>query len=275
MTGDSTWDTALVFGLGLVLGSFVNVIIHRLPLMILATSVADDEAPRYDLSWPASHCTHCHTPLKVWHNIPVLSYVWLKGRCDFCQHAISWRYPLIEIATALIWLACTWHWGINAAGFCWAGFATSLLALSVIDWQTTLLPDDLTQALVWAGLVASAVGWLALPLTQSVWGAVVGYVSLWSIATLFERITGKQGMGAGDFKLLAGLGAWLGPLALLPVVMAASMGGAIVGLALKFSHRLREDGYVPFGPFLAIAGMAVAVIGMDDIALWMGWYFFA
>lgn len=271
MTGDSTWDTALVFGLGLVLGSFVNVIIHRLPLMILGTSAADDDAPRYDLSWPASHCPHCHTPLKVWHNIPVLSYVWLKGRCDFCQHAISWRYPLIEIATALIWLACTWHWGLNATGFCWAGFATLLLALSVIDWQTTLLPDDLTQALVWGGLVASAIGWLVLPLTQSVWGAVVGYVSLWSIATLFERITGKQGMGAGDFKLLAGLGAWLGPLALLPVVMAASMGGAIVGLALKFSQRLREDGYVPFGPFLAVAGMATAVIGMDDIALWMGW----
>ena len=224
MTGDSTWDTALVFGLGLVLGSFVNVLIHRLPLMILAAPVSDVDAPRYDLSWPASHCPHCHTPLKVWHNIPMLSYVWLKGRCDSCQHAISWQYPLIEIATALIWLACTWHWGLNATGFCWAGFATLLLALSVIDWQTTLLPDDLTQALVWAGLVASAVGWLALPLTQSVWGAVVGYVSLWSIATLFERITGKQGMGAGDFKLLAGLGAWLGPLELLPVVMAASMG---------------------------------------------------
>jgi leader peptidase (prepilin peptidase)/N-methyltransferase len=271
MTGDSTWDTVLVFGLGLVLGSFVNVLIHRLPRMILTAPVSDEDAQHYNLSWPASHCPHCQTPLKAWHNMPVLSYVWLKGRCAFCQHAISTQYPLIEIATALIWLACTWHWGLNATGFCWASFATLLLALSVIDWQTTLLPDDLTQALVWAGLIASAIDWLALPLTQSVWGAVVGYVSLWLIATFFQLITGKQGMGAGDFKLLAGLGAWLGPLALLPVVMAASMAGAIVGLALKFSKHLREDGYVPFGPFLAAAGMAVAVIGVDDIARWMGW----
>jgi len=150
-----------------------------------------------------------------------------------------------------------------------------LLALSVIDWQTTLLPDDLTQALVWGGLVASALGWLPLPLAQSLWGAVIGYASLWSIATAFERITGKQGMGAGDFKLLAGLGAWLGPVALLPVVMLASMTGAIFGLFLKFTHRLHDDGYVPFGPFLAMAGVTVAVIGIDAIALGMGWSFFA
>lgn len=119
--------------------------------------------------------------------------------------------------------------------------------------------------------MACALGWLTLPLTQSVWGAVMGYVSLWSIATAFERITGKQGMGAGDFKLLAGLGTWLGPLALLPVLMLASLSGAIVGLALKFTRRLREDGYIPFGPFLALAGLVVAVIGMAPIALWMGW----
>jgi leader peptidase (prepilin peptidase)/N-methyltransferase len=141
----------------------------------------------------------------------------------------------------------------------------------VIDWQTTLLPDDLTQALVWGGLMACALGWLPLRLSESVWGAVIGYTSLWSIATVFERLTGKQGMGAGDFKLLAGLGAWLGPLALLPVVMLASLSGASVGLILKFTHRLRSDGYVPFGPFLAMAGLAVAVIGIDVIARWMGW----
>ena len=266
-----TWDMALVFVLGLVLGSFANVLIHRLPRMVMTEHAHDANAPRYNLSCPASHCPHCQTPLKAWHNIPVLSYLGLKGQCAFCHHRISLQYPLIEITTAFIWLICTRHWGFNATGFCWAGFATVLLALSVIDWQTTLLPDDLTQALVWGGLMASAMGWLALPLTQSVWGAVAGYVSLWSIATMFERITGKQGMGAGDFKLLAGLGAWLGPMALLPVVMAASLSGAVVGLALKFSQRLRNDGYVPFGPFLATAGMAVAAIGMDDITLWMGW----
>jgi leader peptidase (prepilin peptidase)/N-methyltransferase len=266
-----TWDMVLAFGLGLLVGSFVNVLIHRLPRMITAPPSPEGDAPRYDLSWPASHCPHCQTPLKPWHNIPVLSYLCLKGRCSFCQQAISVRYPIIELTTALVWLSSTWHWGFNATGLCWAGFATVLLALSVIDWQTTLLPDDLTQALVWGGLMACALGWLTLPLTQSVWGAVMGYVSLWSIATAFERITGKQGMGAGDFKLLAGLGAWLGPLALLPVLMLASLSGAIVGLALKFTRRLREDGYIPFGPFLALAGLVVAVIGMDPIALWMGW----
>lgn len=266
-----TWDMVMPFVLGLVLGSFVNVLIHRLPRMVMAEHEHNTNAPRFDLSWPASHCPHCQTPLKAWHNIPVLSYLGLKGRCAFCHDRISLQYPLVEIATGVLWVICTEHWGFNVTGFCWAGFATVLLALSVIDWQTTLLPDDLTQTLVWGGLVASALGWLALPLPQSLWGAVAGYVSLWSIATMFERITGKQGMGAGDFKLLAGLGAWLGPIALLPVVMAASVSGAVAGLALKFSHRLRDDGYVPFGPFLATSGFAVALIGMDDIALWMGW----
>lgn len=266
-----TWDLVLAFGLGLLIGSFANVLIHRLPRMVMAGDTAEHNTPRYDLFAPASHCAHCHTPLKPWHNIPVLSYVWLKGRCGFCQHNISLQYPLIEIATASLWSACAWHWGFNITGFCWAGFATVLLALSVIDWQTTLLPDDLTQTLVWGGLVASASGYLDLPISQSVWGAVTGYASLWSVATVFERLTGKQGMGAGDFKLLAGLGAWLGPLALLPVVMLASIGGACVGLFLKFTNRLSDDGYVPFGPFLAAAGMAIAVVGIEAIALGMGW----
>jgi leader peptidase (prepilin peptidase) / N-methyltransferase len=266
-----TCDMALVFGFGLLMGSFVNVLIHRLPRMVLAEHTAEGNAQRYDLCWPASHCPHCNIPLKIWHNIPLLSFAWLKGRCGFCSHAIGLQYPVIELSTSFIWLLCTWHWGLNAAGFCWAGFATVLLALSVIDWQTTLLPDDLTQSLVWCGLMASALGWLPLPLPQSVWGAVMGYTSLWAVATAFERVTGKQGMGAGDFKLLAALGAWLGPVALLPVVMLASLSGATVGLTLKFTHRLRNDGYVPFGPFLAMAGLAVAIVGIDVIALWMGW----
>jgi leader peptidase (prepilin peptidase)/N-methyltransferase len=268
MTCDMVW----VFGFGLLIGSFVNVLIHRLPRMIIAEHTPDNDAPRYDLCWPASHCPHCQTPLKVWHNIPLLSFMWLKGRCSFCSHAIGLPYPVIELSTALIWVLCTWHWGLNATGFCWSCFATVLLALSVIDWQTTLLPDDLTQSLLWGGLIASTLGWLpALPLQQSVWGAVIGYTSLWAVATAFERITGKQGMGAGDFKLLAALGAWLGPLALLPVVMLASLTGAAVGLAMKFTQSLRDDGYVPFGPFLAVAGSLVAIVGIDVIALRMGW----
>ena len=266
-----TWDMAMTFGFGLIVGSFVNVLIYRMPRMIMADPCVADSAERLDLCWPASHCPHCQTPLRAWHNIPVLSFVWLKGQCGFCQQTISPQYPLIEVATGLIWLACTWHWGLNPTGLCWAFWATLLLALSVIDWQTTLLPDDLTQTLVWGGLVASASGWLPLDLHQSVWGAVAGYISLWIVASTFELVTGKQGMGAGDFKLLAGLGAWLGPLALIPLVILASSGGAIVGLYLKFSGQLHEDGYVPFGPFLAVAGVVIAVIGWPPIAAWLGW----
>ena len=266
-----TWHMALVFVVGLMIGSFVNVLIHRMPRMVMAEHLTAGDAQRFDLCWPGSHCPHCKTPIKVWHNIPLFSFVWLKGRCSFCNHAIGMQYPVIELTTGLVWLLCSWHWGLNVTGCCWAVFATVLLTLSVIDWQTTLLPDDLTQGLVWAGLMASALGWLTLPLSQSVWGAVVGYLSLWTVATAFERITGKQGMGAGDFKLLAALGAWLGPLALLPLLMVASMSGALVGLALKFTHRLRDDGYVPFGPFLAGAGGLVAMVGSDVMARWMGW----
>lgn len=266
-----TWHMVLAFLLGAVFGSFANVLIHRLPRMIMAESDAQPNAPRFDVCWPASHCPHCNTPLRWWHNLPLLSFALLKGRCGFCHHPIAWRYWVVECVTGLVWAICAWHWGFNATAACWAGFATVLLTLSVIDARTTLLPDALTQPLLWGGLIASAAGWLVLPLQQSVWGAVIGYASLWAVATAFERVTGKQGMGAGDFKLLAALGAWLGPLALLPVLMLASLSGALVGLGLKFAHRLGEDGYVPFGPFLALAGCVVAVVEIDTIALWMGW----
>jgi len=264
-----TW--LLAFGLGLMLGSFMNVVIYRLPRMVMADDDANHAHSRFDLYWPASHCPQCQTPLKVRHNIPLFSFMWLKGRCGFCQAAISPLYPWIELITGLMWVACAWHWGFNITALCWATFATTLLALAVIDWQTTLLPDDLTQALVWGGLIASTSGWISVGVDHAVWGVAIGYSILWSVAALFERITGKQGMGAGDFKLLAGLGAWLGPLALIPLLILASLSGAVFGLALKFTHRLSPDGYVPFGPFLAAAGMLIAVIGINPLLTWLGW----
>lgn len=265
----------LAFGIGLLVGSFVNVLIYRLPRMVMSSTDLANTTERFDVCWPASHCTHCLTPLKIWHNIPMLSFIWLKGRCGFCKHPISLLYPSIELITASIWLLCAWHWGFNATGFCWAFFITALMAASVIDWQTTLLPDALTQSLVWMGLIASALGWISVTPDQSIWGAVTGYAALWAVATAFEQLTGKQGMGAGDFKLLAGLGAWLGPLALIPLVLLASLAGALVGLFLKFTHKLGEDGYIPFGPFLGISGVLIAVLGMTRIAAWMGWSFIA
>ena len=261
-----TLQIAYAFGFGLLIGSFANVMIHRLPRMIMAYPSEADRHERYDLNWPASHCPHCLTPLKAWHNIPVLSYLGLKGKCAFCQHPISPLYPAIEVAVGVIWAACTWHWGWQISSACWALFATVLLVLSVIDCQTTLLPDDLTQTLVWTGLMASTLNWIPIPIEQSVWGAIGGYGSLWIMATVFEKFTGRQGMGAGDFKLLAGLGAWLGPLALLPLILIASLSGAIIGILLKLIHRINDEGHIPFGPFLAISGLLIAVFGIPAFA---------
>ena len=261
-----TLHIAYAFGFGLLIGSFANVMIHRLPRMILMDPSDVDAQRPYNLNWPASHCPHCLTPLKARHNIPVLSYVVLKGQCAFCQHPISPLYPAMEVLVGIIWAACAWHGGWEISSACWALFATVLLVLSVIDFQTTLLPDDLTQTLVWTGLMSSAMGWISLPLEHAVWGAVCGYGSLWVVATAFEKFTGRQGMGAGDFKLLAGLGAWLGPFALLPLILIASLSGAAIGILLKLMHRINEEGHIPFGPFLAMAGLLIGVFGIPAFA---------
>lgn len=256
----------LAFGIGVVWGSFTNVLIHRLPHMVMAAHEAHDpQAPRLDMCFPASRCPHCKTPLRIWHNIPLLSFIGLRGRCGFCGQPITWTYPMVELATGLLWAGCAWRWGLTLEGLSWALFFSTLLGLAIIDGQTTLLPDALTQPLLWLGLIASANGWVSLPLTHAVWGAVAGYASLWSVATVFEYLKGKQGMGAGDFKLLAALGAWLGPWTLIPLVMLASTSGALVGLALIWRRQLRADGYLPFGPFLAAAGAVMAWLGGDRV----------
>jgi leader peptidase (prepilin peptidase)/N-methyltransferase len=167
----------------------------------------------------------------------------------------------LTLVNGLLWSTCAWHWPNLPTALCWSLFASTLLTLSWIDWQTTLLPDALTQPLVWAGLLASATHTLTLPLDQAVWGAALGYVGLWSVARVFTLVTRKEGMGAGDFKLLAALGAWLGPMALLPLVFLASLVGAVLGLLMQARGQLRQGVYVPFGPFLAAAGMVLALTG--------------
>lgn len=259
----TAWHMALF---GLLMGSFANVMIHRLPRMVL------NEAPNdsYNLSHPASHCPHCQTPLRWFHNIPVLSFLVLRGRCAHCQQRITWRYPLIELSTACVWWLCAWHWPSPQTALCWALLGTGLLTLAVIDWDTTLLPDALTQPLLWLGLLASLIGWIETPLHQSVTGAMVGYVSLWSVATVFQHLTRKEGMGAGDFKLLAAIGAWLGPWLLWPVVLVASVLGVVVGLWLRHRQGLRDEGYLPFGPFLTMAAAGVAWFGPTLLSwLWL------
>jgi leader peptidase (prepilin peptidase)/N-methyltransferase len=272
--------------LGLCIGSFLNVVIHRLPQMLergwkieSAEMLGLDPArpaagaalaDAITLSRPRSRCPSCGHAI-AWHeNIPVLSYLRLGGKCSSCKSSISARYPLVELLTALLFAAVGWRLGPQPAVLLWCGFVAVLVALAGIDWDTTLLPDNLTLPLLWAGLVASALGW-TIPLPQALWGTVAGYLSLWSVYWLFKLATGKEGMGHGDFKLLAALGAWLGWQMILPVVLGASIIGALVGIGMKFSGALREGRYVPFGPFLAGAGIAVLLAGSGRVLDWLGW----
>ncbi len=265
--------------LGLCIGSFLNVVIHRLPLMLERDwkresaellGVEAEVGEPLTLSRPRSRCPACAHPISWKENLPVLSYVALRGRCAACRTRISARYPLIEILTATLFALIGWRFGPQPVALLWCAFAAVLVALAGIDWDTTLLPDDMTLPLLWAGLVASALGWtIALP--DALWGAVAGYLSLWSIYWLFKMTTGKEGMGYGDFKLLAALGAWLGLKMLLPIVLGASLIGAVVGIAMKLNAALREGRYVPFGPFLAGSGLVVLLAGQARVLSWLGW----
>jgi leader peptidase (prepilin peptidase)/N-methyltransferase len=222
------------------------------------------------LSKPRSRCPACGHAI-AWHeNIPLVGYIRLRGRCSACKAPISLRYPLVEVLTALLFAAVAYRFGAQPVSLLWCAFVATLVALAAIDWDTTLLPDSLTLPLLWVGLVASALGW-TIPLSSALWGAVAGYLSLWSVYWLFKLTTGKEGMGFGDFKLLAALGAWLGWQMILPIVLGASVLGAVVGIAMKMSSALREGRYVPFGPFLAGSGLVVLLAGPERVLDWLGW----
>lgn len=265
--------------LGLCIGSFLNVVIHRMPLMLErrwrlesaeTLGVEAGVAESITLSRPRSRCPSCGHAIRWHENIPVLSWLWLRGRCAGCGTRIPLRYPFVELLTAALFAAVAWRVGPTPAALLWCGFVAVLVALAGIDWDTTFLPDDLTLPLLWAGLVASALGW-TLPLPDALWGAVAGYLSLWSVYWLFKLATGKEGMGYGDFKLLAALGAWLGLKMILPIVLAASVVGAVVGIGMKLGATLREGRYVPFGPFLAGGGLLVLLAGPARVLGWLGW----
>jgi len=267
-------DAALAGVFGLLLGSFLNVVIYRLPKMMerewaaecaqLAGQPPADVAP-FDLMRPRSACRQCGHQIRAWENIPVLSYLALRGRCSACGTAIGLRYPAVELATGALFAFCVWRWGPTLTAAAWCAYSAALLALALIDWDTTLLPDDITQPLAWAGLLAAALQWIPVPLTDALFGAIAGYLSLWLVYHAFKLLTGKEGMGYGDFKLFAALGAWFGWQALVPLILMASVIGAVVGIALKFASGLREGGYVPFGPFLALAGLTGMVFGPQAI----------
>jgi leader peptidase (prepilin peptidase)/N-methyltransferase len=265
--------------LGLCIGSFLNVVIHRLPLMLERgwkqesadlLGVAVPEPAPLTLARPRSRCPSCGHAI-AWHeNVPLLSWLWLRGRCSACRARIPLRYPVIEVATGALFALVGWRFGAQPVALLWCAFVATLVALAGIDWDTTYLPDNMTLPLLWSGLVAAALGW-TIPLADALWGAVAGYLSLWSVYWLFKLTTGKEGMGFGDFKLLAALGAWLGLKMVLPVVLAASLIGAIVGIVMKLASTLREGRYVPFGPFLAGAGIVVRRAGQRRVLGWLGW----
>lgn len=281
---EGPWLVALATLLGLLVGSFLNVVIYRLPRMLERRWAAEcaqlqggqdtppstPKPPALNLLWPRSHCPHCSATIAWYHNVPVLGYLLLRGRCHACHAPIGLRYPGVEILTGLLFGWVAWQHGASPASLAWLGFVSALIALAFIDWDTTLLPDDITLPLVWAGLVVAALGWSGVSLTQALWGAVAGYLSLWSVYWAFKLITGKEGMGYGDFKLFAALGAWLGWQALVPMILLASLLGALIGIAMKYTRGLREGGYVPFGPFLAFAGLLALVLGPNTLLGWVG-----
>ncbi|MCO5785386.1 prepilin peptidase [Pseudomonas sp. G11-1] len=260
--------------LGLIVGSFLNVVIHRLPKMMerdwlqqaremLHPDQSQAETPVYNLVLPHSHCPHCQTEIKPWQNLPLISYALLRGRCGSCRERISPRYPLVELLTAVLSIVVAWQFGFGwpAAGMLLLTW--TLIALSLIDADTQLLPDAIVLPMLWLGLIANSFG-LFTDMHSALWGAVFGYLSLWSVYWLFKLITGKEGMGYGDFKLLAVLGAWGGWQVLPLTILLSSLVGAILGIIILKTRGDSNSTPLPFGPYLAIAGW-IAIIWGDWI----------
>jgi leader peptidase (prepilin peptidase)/N-methyltransferase len=269
---------SLIAGLfGLLFGSFLNVVIHRLPKMMQRESdnyVAAESGKqlphtdRYNLMVPRSACPHCKHQITAMENIPVLSYLVLRGRCSHCKTPISPRYPAVEALTGALSAVMIWHFGSGWAGLSTLLFLYALIAMTFIDFDTQLLPDDLTYPLLWAGLIMNINGTF-VPLRDAVIGAAAGYLVLWSIYWLFKLATGKEGMGYGDFKLLAALGAWMGWTMLPTIILLSSVVGAMVGIALIVFARHGRNNPIPFGPYLAAAGLVAMLYGAPIAAFTM------
>jgi leader peptidase (prepilin peptidase)/N-methyltransferase len=261
---------SLIAGLfGLLIGSFLNVVIYRVPKMMQRESdnyVASESglplphADQFNLMLPRSCCPQCGHQITALENIPLLSYLVLRAKCSACKAPIPIRYPVVELITGLLSALLVWHFGSGWTGLATLFFAYSLIAMTFIDADTQLLPDDLTLPLLWIGLLVNLNGTF-VPLRDAVIGAAAGYLVLWSIYWLFKLATGKEGMGYGDFKLLAALGAWLGWTMLPTIVLLSSLVGALVGISLIVFTQHGRDKPIPFGPYLAVAGMIALLYG--------------
>lgn len=256
-------DIAFMALLGLAIGSFLNVLIHRLPIMIEQSWATPEtpDGPELTLAFPASHCPHCKSPIAWYDNVPLFSFILLRGRCRHCSAPISWQYPLVELLTSALFVWSLLTHGQWPVALAWAGFAAALLTLAVIDARTTWLPDAITQPMTWGGLIAAALGWSTVSLPDALAGAVVGYLCLWTVYWVFLLVTGKEGMGHGDFKLLAALGAWFGWQQLLAIVLIASISALLVALAMMWRKQLPSNRQIAFGPFLALAGAWLLFFG--------------
>lgn len=283
----------VIFGLlGLCIGSFLNVVIHRIPLMMIdgwrqecsqfmieqadmprehtlpiANIVAADQP--ITLSRPASRCPHCAHKIRWYENIPLISWLALKGRCSNCKAAIGLRYPVVELVTALLSVLVIYKFGVNATGLSALVLVWTLVALTGIDFDTQLLPDRLTFPLAGLGLAVNSQSWFVSP-TQSIWGLLFGFLSLWIVVKVFYLITKKHGMGQGDFKLLAVLGAWLGPMMLPLIILLSSLLGSIVGIILM--KKQGESRPFAFGPYIAIAGIVALLYGSDIVSWYLSMY---
>ncbi len=274
---------AACFVLGLLVGSFLNVVIYRTPLILerqwrrQCEELAGHEAPaepRFNLVVPRSACPACKAQIKAIHNVPVLSWLALRGKCAACGARISARYPLVELLTAILSAAIAWKFapvGLPAVGAALV-LTWFLIALTFVDFDTQLLPDSLTLPLLWLGLSASVMGYTGVAPREAIIGALAGYLSLWSVYHLFRLATGKEGMGYGDFKLLAALGAWLGWQMLLPIILLSALVGAITGIALIVVRGRDRNVPIPFGPFLAAAGWIALMWGPEIVTGYLGMF---
>ena len=259
---------------GLCVGSFLNVLIYRLPRMMhlqwqqeAAHILETDPEPAttaFNLSIPHSHCPSCEHPIKWWQNIPVISFILLKGKCASCKTAISWRYPLVELTTGLLTLAAASQTSSMTELILTSILIWGLIALMLIDYDTQLLPDSITLPLLWLGLIANSFS-LFTDLNSALWGAVIGYLCLWSIYWVFKLLTGKEGMGAGDFKLLACIGAWLGWQTLPSAILLSAGLGSVIGIAMIVFTKRSSQQTIPFGPYLGLAFLVLLFFG-DNVA---------
>ncbi|HEY5799036.1 MAG TPA: A24 family peptidase [Burkholderiaceae bacterium] len=274
----AVFPTVVAAVFGLMIGSFLNVVIHRMPKMMQRDSdnyVAHESGKplphqdTYTLVTPRSSCPHCGHKITAMENIPVVSYLVLGGKCKGCKARISPRYPMVELIAGALSALLIWRFGSGLAGLAALAFMYLLLAMTFIDYDTQLLPDDLTFPLLWLGLLVNLNGTF-VPLDQAVIGAACGYLALWSIYWLFKLVTGKEGMGYGDFKLLAALGAWLGWTMLPTIILLSSLVGAVVGIGLIALTKHGRDHPIPFGPYLAAAGFITLLYGKTIAAMTFG-----